>query len=100
MSYIHSFKTISISFYSHSFLGVLCKENTSLTLYDLQNTNGGTAEDMEPTPLERGLILTEPNEYISSFSWHPSEENRLLYSTSTSKIKVRLSVLNNHEFLN
>ena len=76
---------------SHSFLGVLCKESTSLTLYDLQNTNGGTAEDMEPTPLERGLILTDQNESISSFSWHPSEENRLLYSTSAPKIKVRFT---------
>ena len=46
---------------------------------------------MEPTPLERGLILTDQNESISSFSWHPSEENRLLYSTSAPKIKVRFT---------
>jgi len=70
----------------HSFLGVLCKDNTSLALYDIQNANGGTTEEMEPTPLERDLILTDSNETITSFAWHGREENRLLYSTTSLNI--------------
>jgi len=74
---------------SHSFLGVLCKESTSLSLYDIQNANGVATEEMEPIPLERGLILTDQqNETISSFAWHLSEENRLLYSTTSLNIRV------------
>lgn len=67
---------------------MLCKESTSLSLYDIQNANGLAAEEMEPIPLERGLILTENGETISSFAWHLNEENRLLYSTSLLNIKV------------
>lgn len=76
----------------HSFLGVLCKESTSLSLYDIQNANGLAAEEMEPIPLERGLILTENGETISSFAWHLNEENRLLYSTSSLNIKEHIVV--------
>ena len=75
-------------YYSHSFLGVLCKDNTSLALYDIQNASGGTSEEMEPTPLERDLILTDSNETISSFAWHGGLENRLLYSTNSLNIYV------------
>jgi hypothetical protein len=67
----------------------LCKESTSLSLYDIQNANGVAAEEMEPIPLERGLILTDQqNETISSFAWHLNEENRLLYSTTSLNIRV------------
>lgn len=67
---------------------MLCKESTSLALYDIQNANGGATEEMEPTPLERGLSLTEQGESVSSFAWHLSEENRLLYTTTSLNIKV------------
>jgi hypothetical protein len=77
------------SFYRSSFLGVLCKESNSLSLYDIQNTNGATAEEMEPTTLERGVTLTDGTETISSFAWHLAEENRMLYTTSLLNIKVR-----------
>ena len=77
------------SFYRSSFLGVLCKESNSLSLYDIQNTNGATTEEMEPTTLERGVTLTDGTETISSFAWHLAEENRMLYTTSLLNIKVR-----------
>lgn len=67
---------------------MLCKESTSLSLYDIQNANGGTTEELEPIPLERGLILTEQGETVSSFAWNVSEENRLLYSTTSLNIRV------------
>lgn len=72
---------------------MLCKESTSLSLYDIQNANGGATEEMEPTPLERGLILTDQGESISSFAWHLREENRLLYSTTSLKIKVKIRLI-------
>lgn len=60
-----------------------------MSLYDIQNANGVAAEEMEPIPLERGLILTDQqNETISSFAWHLNEENRLLYSTTSLNIRV------------
>lgn len=81
-------KQFSFFFFSHGFLGVLCRENTSLSLYDIQNANNATTDDMEPTPLERGLILTDPTETIASFAWNQQEENRLLYSTTSLNIRV------------
>lgn len=83
--------------FSLSFLGVLCKESNILSLYDIQNANGGSTEEMEPTPLERGLTLTDSSEHISSFVWYPNEENRLIYSTSALNIKVSSSVFIFHK---
>lgn len=60
-------------------------------MYDIQNANGVAAEEMEPIPLERGLILTENGETISSFAWHLNEENRLLYSSTSLHIKVDIT---------
>lgn len=74
-------KTISLT------VRVLCKESTSLSLYNIQYANAGSAEEMEPTPFERGVSLTEPNESILSFAWSCNDENRLLYSTSSLSIK-------------
>ena len=42
---------------------------------------------MEPIPLERGLILTDPTETVTSFAWHLNEENHLLYSTTLMNIR-------------
>lgn len=63
-----------------------------MSLYDIQNATGATTEDMEPTPLERGLILTDPTETIASFAWHLNEENRLLYSTTSMNIRDHVVV--------
>lgn len=93
-TYCHLLKTIIFFFQnSSSFLGVLCRDSSSLSLYDIQNANGATTEEMEPTPLERGMILTDGTESISSFAWHLVQENRVLFTTTSLNIRVIMEAI-------
>ena len=48
---------------------------------------------MEPTPLERGMILTDGTESISSFAWHLVQENRVLFTTTSLNIRVIMEAI-------
>lgn len=54
----------------------LQRDNASIHLHDIQHVVIGN-DDIEQTMLERSIIPSTSN-YLSSFSWHPNHENRLL----------------------
>ncbi|XP_014242242.1 GATOR complex protein MIOS-B [Cimex lectularius] len=54
-------------------LGSLQRDSRSIHLHDVQQM-----EDMEPTILERSIKPLLNHIQITSFSWHPKDENRLL----------------------
>ncbi|KRT82735.1 WD40 domain-containing protein, partial [Oryctes borbonicus] len=56
-------------------LGTLQRDLPSLNLYDIQQTIVGN-EEVEPSAIER--IVTPGLHNITSFSWHPTDENRFL----------------------
>lgn len=60
----------------HNMLAALTRDSSQLTLYDIQHTVVGT-EEVEPSVLERVISPGSPHN-ITSFSWHKSDENRLL----------------------
>ena len=57
-------------------MGSLLKDSSSIHLHDVQHTMVGN-EEVEPTVLERS-VHPGTTENISSFSWHPMHESRLL----------------------
>ena len=56
-------------------LGALSRDSQSISLYDIQQCYLGS-EDVEPSVIERSVQLS-PSVPISSFSWHPENENNL-----------------------
>lgn len=78
---------ISINFHRNNLLGTLQRDSSSIGLYDIQPTMVGN-DEVEPSFLERAVLpgvtgvasaaQTSTSGAITSFSWHPSHENRLL----------------------
>ncbi|XP_060529882.1 GATOR complex protein MIOS-B [Cylas formicarius] len=62
----------------------LQRESGLLTLYDIQHPIVGN-EEVEPTVMER-FVNPAPLQQIASFSWHPTEENRILTIASLDAI--------------
>lgn len=73
--------------FRNNLLGTLLRDSTSIGLYDIQPTMVGN-DEVEPSFLERavlpgvtgvaeGMQLSSTGA-ITSFSWHPTHENRLL----------------------
>lgn len=60
----------------HNLLGSLLRDSCALSLYHVQHTLVGN-DEIEPTVLERSVQPGASNP-ITSFSWHPTHENRLL----------------------
>lgn len=56
-------------------LAVLCKDSSTINLYDIQSP--AMNDEVEPAIVERNLqpFASHP---IMSFSWHPTQENRML----------------------
>lgn len=54
----------------------LCRDSPSMRLYDIIHYAAG-GEDQEPAVITRS-ITPDPGTCISTFSWHPTHENRLL----------------------
>ncbi|XP_075539014.1 GATOR complex protein mio isoform X8 [Dermacentor variabilis] len=64
-------------------LSLLTKDSHVVKLYDVQHPQG-VADDVEPTMVERTVQPFPGAVVLSSFSWHPQDENRMLAVTSTS----------------
>lgn len=62
--------------YRHNLLGSLLRDSTSIQLHDIRYTVFGN-DEVEPSVLERSVHPGTANN-ITSFSWHPTHENRLL----------------------
>ncbi len=43
--------------------------------------------------MERGMILTDGTESISSFAWHLVQENRVLFTTTSLNIRVIMEAI-------
>ncbi|XP_042899420.1 GATOR2 complex protein MIOS-B isoform X2 [Parasteatoda tepidariorum] len=56
-------------------LAVLCKDSSSINLYDIQSPIGN--DEVEPALVER-IIQPFPSHSALSFAWHPTHENRML----------------------
>lgn len=63
-------------FCRHNLLGALLKDSTAIHLHDIQYTVVGN-DEVEPSVLERSVYPGTANN-ITSFSWHPTHESRLL----------------------
>lgn len=57
-------------------LGALQRDSSVINLYDIQHATVGN-EEVEPTVLERIVVPGSPHN-ITSFSWHKTDENRVL----------------------
>lgn len=57
----------------HNLLGSLQRDSTAIHLHDLQQS----MDDAEPSILERSVQVGSSS-HLTSFSWHPTHENRLL----------------------
>ncbi|XP_018335553.1 GATOR complex protein MIOS [Agrilus planipennis] len=68
----------------HNLLASLQRDSSLINLYDIQQTIVGN-EEVEPSILER-VVIPNYSQNITSFSWHPTEENRLLSITLTGTI--------------
>ncbi|XP_077513332.1 GATOR complex protein mio isoform X1 [Amblyomma americanum] len=62
-------------------LGLLTKDSNVVKLYDVQHPQG-VADDVEPTMVERTVQPFPSAVMVSSFAWHPHDENRMLAVTS------------------
>jgi len=60
----------------HNLLGSLLRDSTAIHLHDIQYTVVGN-DEVEPSVLERRVYPGTMNN-ITSFSWHPTHENRML----------------------
>lgn len=80
-------------FCRQNLLGILQRDLQILNLYDIQQTIVGN-EEVEPSVIER--IVTPGLHNITSFSWHPTDENRFLAISLTGlKIFVNIQFDNN-----
>lgn len=59
----------------------LCRDSPSMRLYDIIHYAAG-GEDQEPAVITRS-ITPDPGTCLSTFSWHPTHENRLLGASYT-----------------
>ncbi|XP_013399099.1 GATOR complex protein MIOS-like isoform X2 [Lingula anatina] len=62
----------------------LMRDWSMVKLYDIQHTTGGS-DEMEPVIIER---LIQPGQHsVGSFTWHPTQENRMLTISSDGQIR-------------
>ncbi|KAL3176792.1 hypothetical protein MRX96_039633 [Rhipicephalus microplus] len=67
-------------------LSLLTKDSCVVKLYDVQHPQS-VADDVEPTMVER-TVQPFPNAVVlSSFSWHPQDENRMLAVTPACAVR-------------
>ncbi|GLH08738.1 GATOR complex protein MIOS [Gryllus bimaculatus] len=69
----------------HSLLGSLVRDSCGVYLHDIRHTIMSN-DEVEPSVLER-CIQPCASSNITSFSWHPSNENRMLTISLTGTIK-------------
>lgn len=62
--------------FRQNLLSALQRDSSIINLYDIQHVMVGN-EEVEPIVLERVVIPGSPHN-ITSFSWHKTDENRLL----------------------
>lgn len=70
----------------NGFLGVLYRDSTSVKLYDIRHTPQGI-DELEPNFIDRSISANNGTSLVTSFHWHPKEENRLLISCNNGVIK-------------
>ncbi|XP_069700640.1 GATOR2 complex protein MIOS [Periplaneta americana] len=68
----------------HNLLGSLLRDSAVIHLHDIQHTVCAN-DEVEPSVLERSVHPGSANN-ITSFSWHPTHENRLLTIALTGNI--------------
>ncbi|XP_066259323.1 GATOR2 complex protein MIOS [Euwallacea similis] len=71
-------------------LSVLQRDHGYISLYDIQNPSVGNP-DVEPVIMER-LINLKSSGPVASFSWHPTDENRILscsYTNISGKYEIQ-----------
>ncbi|XP_033762093.1 GATOR complex protein MIOS-like isoform X2 [Pecten maximus] len=66
------------------FLAVLVKETSAVKLYDIRHIPMG-ADDLDPAIIERN-VQCYANQCMA-FSWHPTDENRMLTVSQTGAVK-------------
>ncbi|XP_050419216.1 GATOR complex protein MIOS-A [Patella vulgata] len=66
-------------------LSVLCKDSPVVSMYDIEHSVLGS-DDIEPVIRERNIESKMQRQYVSSFAWHPTKENRLLTFVSPDTI--------------
>ncbi|XP_049939369.1 GATOR complex protein MIOS isoform X2 [Schistocerca serialis cubense] len=66
-------------------LGSLLRDSCSINLHDIRHTVVGT-DEVEPTLLERSVQPCSTHS-ITSFSWHPASENRLIAIDAVGSIR-------------
>ncbi|XP_070565047.1 GATOR2 complex protein MIOS-like [Ptychodera flava] len=67
-------------------LAVLPKDHPTIKLYDVQHATF-SGEDVEPAVIERTVQPYPGNQTMSSFAWHPTDENRMITITPSGIIK-------------
>lgn len=68
-----------ICFIRQNLLGSLQKDTMAISLHDMQQS----LEEAEPSALERTVHPGQGSIHLTSFSWHPTHENRLLAISQT-----------------
>lgn len=68
----------------HNLLGALHKESSLIHLYDIQQSAVAN-EDFEPSVLDR-TVVPGSSKNLTSFSWHETDENRLLTIASNGSL--------------
>lgn len=66
-------------------LGSLIKDTTVVKLYDILHTAMGS-DELEPVVLER-FVQPFGQHAVTSFTWHPTSENRMLTASPTGKMR-------------
>ncbi|XP_062461001.1 GATOR2 complex protein MIOS isoform X2 [Pezoporus occidentalis] len=61
-------------------LATLTRDSNIIRLYDMQHTPTPIGDETEPTIIERSVQPCE--NYIASFAWHPTSQNRMVVVTS------------------
>ncbi|XP_051872722.1 GATOR complex protein MIOS isoform X1 [Pristis pectinata] len=61
-------------------LATLTRDSNIIRLYDMQHTPAPIGDETEPTIIERSVQPCE--NYIASFAWHPTNQNRMVVVTS------------------
>ncbi|GCC23005.1 GATOR2 complex protein MIOS [Chiloscyllium punctatum] len=60
-------------------LATLTRDSNIIRLYDMQHTPTPIGDETEPTIIERSVQPCE--NYIASFAWHPTNQNRMVVVT-------------------
>ncbi|CAJ0958111.1 unnamed protein product [Ranitomeya imitator] len=60
-------------------LATLTRDSNIIRLYDMQHTPTPIGEETEPTIIERSVQPCD--NYIASFAWHPTSQNRMVVVT-------------------